>query len=163
MINLLVSNPTLLLFAIAGTGFLFGRIKIRGFSLGVAAVLFAGIAFGATDKRLEINESIWTLGLAVFVYTVGLASEPSFVAAIRRRGLSANAASLGGIAAGAIAVVGLGHAVLGLSGPTASGTFAGGLTNTPALAGVLEYLQHHLGAAQFAVSGNAPVVGYSLA
>ena len=163
MINLLVSNPTLLLFAIAGTGFFVGRINIGGFSLGVAAVLFAGLAFGAVDGRLVVNESIWTLGLAVFVYTVGLASGPSFVAAIRRRGLSANAASLGGIVAGAAAVVGIGHGALGLSGATASGTFAGGLTNTPALAGVLEYLQHHLGASQFVVSGNAPVVGYSLA
>jgi putative transport protein len=163
MIDLPVKNPTLLLFAVAGTGFLIGRLRVRGFSLGVAAVLFAGIAFGAIDGRLEIPEPVWTLGLAVFVYTVGLASGPGFVAAIRRRGISANAASLGGIAAGAAIVIAFGHVLLGLDGPTASGTFAGGLTNTPALAGVLEYLQHHLGASQFAASGNAPVVGYSLA
>lgn len=163
MIDLLVKNPTLLLFAIAGTGFLFGRIRVGGFSLGVAAVLFAGIGFGAVDGRLRIDESVWTLGLAVFVYTVGLASGPTFVAAIRRRGLSANAASLAGIVAGAAAAVAIGHAVLGLSGATTSGTFAGGLTNTPALAGVLEFLQHHRSASELAASGPAPVVGYSLA
>src|SRR5581483_11732763 len=46
---------------------------------------------------------------------------------------------------------------------TAAGSFTGGETNTPALAGVLEYLQHHLSAARFDAVGNAPVVGYSLA
>ncbi len=163
MIDLLIDNPTLLLFTVAGTGFLVGRIRIHGFSLGVAAVLFAGIVFGALDGRLVIDESVWTLGLAVFVYTVGLASGPGFVAAIRRRGLPANAASLGGIVTGAAVAVAVGYGVFGLDGRTASGTFAGGLTNTPALAGILEYLKHHLGATNFAAQGNAPVVGYSLA
>jgi putative transport protein len=143
MVDLLVQNPTLLLFAVAGTGFLVGRVRIRGFALGVAAVLFAGIAFGAIDPRLQIDESVWTLGLAVFVYTVGLASGPSFVQALRRRGIKANVASLAGIVAAAGAALVVGHMVLGLDGPTTSGSFAGGATNTPALAGVLEYLKHH--------------------
>ena len=163
MVDFLVENPTLLLFAVAGTGFLIGRIRIRGFSLGVAAVLFAGIGFGAIDPRLQIDESVWTLGLAVFVYTVGLSSGPSFVSALRRRGLQANIASMSGVFAGALATVVVGYTLLGLDGRTASGTFTGGETNTPALAGVLEYLKHHLSTTRFNAVGNAPVVGYSLA
>ena len=57
----------------------------------MAAVLFASIAASAIDNRLVLPEPVWTLGLALFVYTVGLASGPGFVAALRRRGLAANA------------------------------------------------------------------------
>jgi putative transport protein len=163
MVDFFVQNQTLLLFAVAGTGFLIGRIRIHGFSLGVAAVLFAGIGFGAIDGRLQIDESVWTLGLALFVYTVGLACGPSFVTTLRRRGLNANVASLAGVVAGAAAAVLVGYFLLGLDGRTTAGSFTGGETNTPALAGVLEYLQHHLGVARFNTVGNAPVVGYSLA
>ena len=47
MINTLAGNSLLILFLIAASGFLLGRIRIAGFSLGVAGVLFAGIAAGA--------------------------------------------------------------------------------------------------------------------
>jgi uncharacterized transporter YbjL len=90
MLDLLAENPTLLLFVVAGLGFLVGRVRIGDFSLGVSAVLFAGIAVGALDPRLQLPEPVWVLGLVVFVYTVGLSSGPGFVAALRRRGLAAN-------------------------------------------------------------------------
>lgn len=46
MIALLVDNPVLTLFVVAGAGFLVGKLKIGGFSLGVSAVLFTGLAAG---------------------------------------------------------------------------------------------------------------------
>lgn len=156
--NVLVNSPTLLLFVVAAAGFLVARLRVRGFSLGVAAVLFAGIAASAIDERLVLPEPVWVLGLALFVYTVGLASGPGFVAVLRRRGLATNALVLAAIAAATGVSLG-GLALAGLSGPTAAGAFAGGLTNTPALAAALEALK----------SGHAerlaadPIVGYSLA
>ena len=98
----LASNPVLLLFVVAALGFAIGRIRIGGFSLGVAAVLFAGIAVGAIDPRLKLPEPFWVLGLALCVYTVGLASGPGFIAAMRRRGLAANAVVVAAIAASAV-------------------------------------------------------------
>jgi putative transport protein len=80
---------------------LLGRINIGGFRLGVAAVLFSGIAFGAIDGRFKLAEPIWGLGLAIFVYTVGLSAGPGFVASLRRRGVASNAAVLVAIGAGA--------------------------------------------------------------
>ena len=47
MIDLLLQNSLLLLFVVAALGYFIGRIKIRGFSLGVSAVLFVGLFFGA--------------------------------------------------------------------------------------------------------------------
>jgi putative transport protein len=53
MIQLLIDNPFLLLFVVAAVGYPLGRIKIAGSSLGVAAVLFVGLAVGALDPNLK--------------------------------------------------------------------------------------------------------------
>jgi putative transport protein len=41
MFALLRESPLLLLFLVAAVGYLVGRIRVAGFGLGVAAVLFA--------------------------------------------------------------------------------------------------------------------------
>ena len=74
VVDLLASHPLLLLFIVAGLGYLLGRIRIHGFGLGVAAVLFAGLAVGALDPRLALPEIVYEVGLVLFVYTVGLAA-----------------------------------------------------------------------------------------
>lgn len=43
----LADNPVLVLFLLIGLGMLVGHIKIKGVSLGAAAVLFAGIILAA--------------------------------------------------------------------------------------------------------------------
>src|SRR5689334_23147199 len=88
--SLLRDDPLLLVFTVAAVGYLAGRIRIGGFGFGVAAVLFAGLAFGMADSQLKVPRALWTLGLVLFVYTVGLAAGPGFVAALRRRGIGAN-------------------------------------------------------------------------
>ena len=72
MIQLLGENPLILLFVVASLGYLIGTIKIKGGSLGVAAILFTGLVFGAIDPSLKIPEIILLLGLALFVYSIGL-------------------------------------------------------------------------------------------
>ena len=159
MIQLLIDNPLLLLFAVAALGYLLGRVKIAGSSLGVAAVLFVGLAFGALDPNIRLPELLYQLGLVLFVYTIGLSSGPSFFAALRRKGLRDNllilavlvlAASLTALAAG----------WLHLPSTIAAGIFAGSLTNTPALASVLEYLKSTAPAASQLLT--EPVVAYSV-
>lgn len=86
MIELLSTNPLLLLFAVMAIGYGMGEIRVRGFKLGVAAVLFVGLAFGALDAHLQVPQLITFLGLAIFVYTVGLSSAPAFFASFRQNG-----------------------------------------------------------------------------
>ncbi len=158
MISLLLANPLLLLFLVAAIGQLLGRIRVAGFSFGVSAVLFVGLFFGAQHPGLKLPEVIYLLGLVLFVYTVGIASGPSFVAAFRQRGLRDNLFVLallllgGGLAAGA-------RALFGWSSALTAGVFTGAFTNTPALAGVLETLKAR-GLSDTALA--APVVGYSV-
>lgn len=161
MIALLEENPILLLFVVAGIGFLIGRVKVAGFSLGVAAVLFTGLGFGALGPNVKLPEFVYLFGLVLFVYTVGLSSGPGFFAALRRRGLRDNAFILGMIGVSAAIVVTLSWA-LGIRGSFASGMFSGALTNTPALAGVLETIKALASKADLERLLSEPVVAYSV-
>ena len=91
LIEILVEQPLLLLFVVMTLGYVIGEIHVKGIKLGVAAVLFVGLAFGAIDPRLSLPPLLINLGLVLFVYCVGLQSGPGFVAAFRRHGLRNNA------------------------------------------------------------------------
>jgi putative transport protein len=140
MIQLLVDQPLLLLFAVLAAGFALGRFKLAGISLGVAAVLFVGLGAGALDPRLQLPEIVQRFGLVLFVYTVGVASGPGFIASFRRRGLRDAFFTIGLLTLAAIGSLAV-HVFLGVSGPRAAGLFAGSLTNTPSLAAVIERLR----------------------
>ena len=161
MVRLLIDNPLLLLFSVAALGYLLGRARVAGGSLGVAAVLFVGLGFGALHPDLRLPELLYQLGLALFVYTVGLSSGPGFFAALRRKGLRDNllVAVMLVVAAGVTTGAAM---LLGLTPTYAAGLYAGSLTNTPALAGVLEYLAG-TGLAASAPALTEPVVAYSVA
>jgi putative transport protein len=161
VVSLVAQNPVLLLFGVCAAGFLVGRISFGGFSLGVAAVLFVGIGAGAVSATWVLPEEVWVLGLAVFVYTTGLASGPGFVAAIRRRGLPLNAGAVAAVALAA-ATVAIAVETIHATGGVGSGIFAGAVTSTPALAASIGYLQQHSSPAAFARTGAEPIVGYSL-
>jgi putative transport protein len=161
MVQLLIDNPLLLLFTVAALGYIIGEIKIKGSSLGVAAVLFAGLAVGALDPNLRLPELVTSLGLVLFVYTIGLSSGAGFFSSFRSKGLRDNllVASLLFMATGVAAGLSL---LLDLSPALTAGLFAGSLTNTATLAGVLEHIQ-----TAYPDGANAlldePVVGYSIA
>jgi len=158
ILGFLAANPLLLLFLVAAVGYPIGQLRVRGSSLGVAAVLFVGLGAGALDARLVLPEIVYMLGLAIFVYTVGLANGRAFVETLRRDGLRQGAMAVGVLAFATALTLGLAR-LLHLDAATASGLFAGSLTNTPALAAAIETLkQMGLGAALA-----SPVVAYSIA
>ena len=113
------------------------------------------------DPQLKVPRSLWTLGLVLFVYTVGLAAGPGFVSALRRRGVGTNVAVLAAVctAAGAIAATGL---AVGLGPEETAGAYAGGLTNTPALAASLEALKEIEPEQSFDEASGRILLGYSL-
>jgi putative transport protein len=160
VIDLLAEHPLLLLFLVVALGFLAGHVRLGSFRIGVAAVLFVGLAFGALDPRLTLPEVLSTLGLVLFVYSVGVSSGPGFFGALRRRGLKVNLLVLGAllVTAGGAVLLGV---LSGIQGPKMTGVFAGATTNTPALAGVLDALAKSKSAGDAARL--APVVGYSIA
>jgi putative transport protein len=149
-------NPLLLLFTIIAVGYPLGRLRVRGASLGIAGVLFAGLGAGALDAKLTLPDTFYQLGLALFVYTMGLAHGTTFFASFRRDGLR-DALFVAFVLAAAAGAIGTAARLAGLDAPRAAGLFAGSLTNTPALAAVLETLRHS------GASGAPAVVAYSVA
>ena len=162
IVAFLVEEPLLLLFIVAGLGYLLGNIKVKGISLGVAAVLFVGLAFGALSPDMKLPSVIVDLGLIIFVYTIGLSSGPGFFASFKRKGLRDNTFVFLLLLFAALLTVGAAQ-LFGLRSTVAAGMYAGSLTNTPALAGVLETVARITPAAQADVVGTEPVIGYSVA
>lgn len=154
-------SDALLLFLVIGIGYLLGQVRVGGFGLGVAGVLFAGLAFGAWkqpgSEPFSIAKEVTEVGLILFVYAVGLTSGPGFFTALQRNGVRFNVAVVIALVAGAVVAVLLGRA-LGLGAELTAGAYCGALTNTPALAAVTTMLQ----GGDPALS-SAPTLGYSIA
>jgi putative transport protein len=161
MIQLLLDSPLLLLFVVSALGYLIGQVSIGGIKLGVAAVLFVGLAFGALHPDLKLPEVVYLLGLVLFVYAIGLGSGGAFFASLRQKGLRDNLFILAMLVAGAV-ITGALQRLFGLKPAIAAGMFAGSFTNTPALAAVIDYLKAHAPAAAREQLLAEPVVGYSI-
>jgi len=162
MLDLLAGNPLLVLFLVVSAGWVVGQVRVGGFALDVAAVLFVGLFVGAVNERLALPSVLGALGLVLFVYTVGIASGPAFVrAAAHRSGVAAIAGTvvLIGLVATAAALI-VKSTAPGLGIATMAGMFAGATTNTPALATVLAA---PLAATDAANQGGGASVGYALA
>ncbi|HEY0734710.1 MAG TPA: aspartate:alanine exchanger family transporter [Herpetosiphonaceae bacterium] len=161
MIAILLKNPLLLLFLVSAIGYTLGRITIAGSSLGVAAVLFVGLAFGALHPDLKLPDLIYQFGLVVFVYTIGLSSGQHFFRSLGRKGLRDNLLVLGLLTAATGLTLALGW-LLRLTPAQTAGVFTGSLTNTAALAGVLDYLKTSVPEALRDQLLAEPVVGFSI-
>jgi putative transport protein len=162
VIDLLLENPLLLLFLVLGIGYLVGRVTIAGFSLGISAVLFVGLVFGALHRDMRLPDFVYLFGLILFVYTVGVSAGPGFLASFRRGGLRDNGLVVSVLALAAVATV-VAARLLGLSGSFAAGVYTGSLTNTPALAAVLQYQTDTAAPGEIDRLLAEPVVGYSVA
>ncbi|HUX37423.1 MAG TPA: putative transporter [Rectinemataceae bacterium] len=144
-------------------GLAIGQIRIFGISLGIAGVLFVGLALGHFGLSIqpEVLDFARDFGLALFVFTIGLQVGPGFVASLRKQGLTFNLLAL------AIVVLGMGIAIAafwiaGLPLPAMVGLLSGAVTNTPGLGAAQQALGEVLPSATdaVAVSGMAYAVAY---
>ncbi|MDR1739345.1 MAG: putative transporter [Bacteroidales bacterium] len=138
LINLFTGSGvahTVLLFALVITiGILLGKVKIFGISLGIAFVLFAGLAaghFGLTVNH-EILEFVREFGLILFVYSIGLQMGPSFAASFKKSGITLNMLAMGVVFLGATITVII-HYIMDIPIQTMVGILSGAVTNTPGL------------------------------
>lgn len=162
MIQTFQESPLLLLFVVIGIGYAVGNVSIMKAKLGVAAVLFVGLAFGALDKSLAVPDIIITFGLAVYVYTIGLSNGPGFFHTIKKSGIrdiSFFMCALIIYSGFAILV----QQILDLNSATTSGIVSGSVTSTAALAGLLDVINTSAMKTNSELESNSAVIGYSLA
>jgi putative transport protein len=126
---------TVLIYGIAiAFGHWFGRIKIRGISLGVTWILFVGLAlsyFGIT-VNLETQHFLKEFGLILFVYSIGLQVGPGFFASLKKNALVTNGLAAGIVFIG-VAITGLFFYFTKTPMTVLTGIMSGAVTNTPGL------------------------------
>ena len=150
--DLLGSQPILAIFLAVGVGYLVGQINLGGFSLGVGAVLFVGLAIGAFSPKANIVGPIGLTGLIMFLYGIGiLYGRQFFEGMLGAQGLKYNFLALVAVVAGLLVALGLGH-VYGIKIGHTLGMFAGSMTSTATLQAALEVMKN-----------GDPSVGYSIA
>ena len=137
-----VVGALLILAAVAVIGLALGSLRIKGVSLGVAGVLFAGLAFGHFGLSLQdsVLEFVREFGLVLFVYTIGMQVGPGFFASLRRQGLRLSLLAGAVVILGVLTALGLGR-VLGLENAALVGVLSGATTNTPSLAAAQQALK----------------------
>lgn len=147
---------------VAVLGLALGAIRVKGVSLGIGGVLFAGLAFGHWLGNHALSEAVVEFardfGLILFVYTIGVQAGPGFLASLRRQGLPLNLAAAAIVLLGVLLTI-VACKVAGVPMESAVGLFAGGTTNTPSLAAAAQALRDAKG---FGTAAST-VAGYAIA
>jgi putative transport protein len=157
-------NKLLLLFIVITFGYFLGKIKIKGFSLGIANVLFVGLAFGSLSESLALPDIVYILGLVLFVYTSGLQSGAGFFRSFNKMGITFNLAIIFVLSMSCILTIFLGK-LLSIDASLLSGVYSGSLTNTPALASLVDTIkQLNMDKSQPELNSilGKPIAGYSI-
>jgi putative transport protein len=96
--TLLDQQPLMALFLTIAIGYLVGEINVKGFSLGVGAVLFVALFMGWFAPNSVPAPMVGTLGLAVFLYGVGIQyGRQFFIGLTTPQGQKANLIALTGV------------------------------------------------------------------
>src|SRR5689334_18008506 len=118
--SFLIQFPVVTLFAVIGIGYLLGQVRIFGFRLGVAGVLFAGLAAGMLGPEVALPTIVSTVGLILFIYSIGIQFGPGFQNPFRKGGYRDNLFSIGMLCLGAGIAAGV-ATWQKLSGPSIAG------------------------------------------
>ncbi|MET0675022.1 MAG: TrkA C-terminal domain-containing protein [Bradyrhizobium sp.] len=149
--DIIGSQPILTAFLAIGVGYLVGQINIFGFSLGVGAVLFVGLAIGAFAPKAQIIGPIGLTGLIMFLYGIGILYGKQFFEGMVGAGQKYNLLALVACLVGLGVALGLGH-IFGVDIGHTLGIYAGSMTSTATLQAALDVTK-----------SKDPSIGYSIA
>jgi len=148
--DLLASQPILSLFLAVALGYAVGQINIAGFSLGIGAVLFVGLAIGAIAPKAQITGPIGLIGLTMCLYGIGILYGRQFFEGLSGPGRIYNLLSFGAVIAALLVSLALGR-LIGVGTGEILGVFAGSMTSTPTLQAALDL-----------IGDKSPSIGYSV-
>jgi putative transport protein len=155
----LLQNTYFSFFLIVTIGFLMGRVKIKGISLDVSAVIFIALVFG--HFGVIIPSDFQQIGLVLFIFTIGIQAGPGFFSSFRKNGKNlAILASVLIVVAGITTFVVV--SIFGIDKNVGIGLLTGALTSTPGLAAAIDITKSPLSSIGYGVAYPFGVIGVIL-
>jgi len=129
-----IAGTILLLAFVIAVGIALGKIRIGGISLGIAMVLFTGIAVSHIGFRGDEStlQFVKEFGLILFVYAIGLQVGPGFFASLKKGGILLNLFAVAIVLLGVVTTLVIFY-ITELPMSTMVGILSGAVTNTPGL------------------------------
>ncbi|MFT6925719.1 MAG: putative transport protein [Psychromonas sp.] len=165
LITELVTKDYFVLFLVIGLGTALGNVRVKGISFDTSAVIFVAIFFGYLYNLYGVNFNIppiiQSVGLVLFIYTIGMQAGPSFFSSFKEQGttllvLAGTTVLTGGITAVAIAYI------YDVDMNMMSGLLTGALTSTPGLAASIEASNSPLASIGYGIAYPFGVLGVIL-
>jgi putative transport protein len=136
ILEFLRGQPVITLFLALAAGYLVGRVRVAGLSLGaVAGTLLVSLVLGRFGFQMSAGAQ--AIGFAMFIFAVGYQAGPRFIEVLKTQGLRYFALAIFVAGVGFAAAVIAGKLLTLPPGGTA-GLLAGALTTTPTLAAAQE-------------------------
>ena len=86
IIELMRSHPEIAIYLTIGLGFLIGKIKIKGFGLGiVSSVLLVGVIIG--QLHIPVGSTLKPTAFLLFLFAIGYKVGPQFFSGLKKEGL----------------------------------------------------------------------------
>jgi putative transport protein len=148
IIQALLSEGYFALFLIIAISYIIGKVKIKGVSPDVSAVIFVALIFG--HFGVSLPKIIQDIGLVLFIFTIGIQAGPGFFDSLKKHGIKLAGLSAILIFTAGITVVAI-HFIFDFDMGILAGLLAGALTSTPGLASATD---------QF---GDISSIGYGIA
>jgi len=129
-----VTQSLVVLLLAISIGFFVGRLKFKGITLGVSAVMFVGLFLGHYGYRIkeEILDFVRDFGLILFVYGIGIQVGPSFFSSFKKQGVRFNLLAVSTVLLGGF-ITYLLFTTTHIDIENAVGLMSGSVTNTPGL------------------------------
>lgn len=159
MFESLLQSSYFALFLIVALGFMLGRIKVKGLSLDVSAVIFIALLFG--HFGVTIPKALGNFGLVLFIFTIGIQAGPGFFDSFKSKGKTLIILTL--LVVGSACLTGLIFKyTLGIKTSELVGLIAGSLTSTPGLAVAIDTTQSPLASIAYGIAYPFGVIGVIL-
>jgi putative transport protein len=138
---------------------LLGKVRLWNLSLGPSAIIFVALAFG--HFGFTVPQGIQTIGLAMFIYAVGLQAGPGFTSSFRSHGIPMAIVVVILTVTGAL-LTWTCCRFFGFDAATGAGLFSGAMTNTPSLAAAVEVVGSDKAPAAYGVTYGFGVIGMAV-
>ena len=127
-------QAVMILSIICAAGLALGKIKIKGISLGVTFVFFAGIVAGHFGIKIDpqMLALAQNFGLILYIYSLGVQVGPGFFSSFKQGGIKLNLLSVGLLLIGSLMAMTI-YWTTDTSASDTVGLLAGAVTNTPML------------------------------